>query len=92
MVIEVRQGADGVDGTEDDFVFGAPGDLVKAPGLTPVRTAPVIPLVKVNSNIFRVEAVGSIRKGARVVSNRKVTAVLSRGANRDVRIISWEGS
>ncbi len=92
MVIEFRRGADGIDGTEDDFVFGAPADLAKVPGLTPVRTAPVIPLIKVNSNIYRVEAVGSIRKGTRVVSNSKVTAVLSRGADRNVSILSWEGS
>ncbi|UCD58690.1 MAG: general secretion pathway protein GspK [Candidatus Hydrogenedentota bacterium] len=92
MVIGFRKGADGVEGTEDDFVFAASRDLAKVPGLKRVRTAPVIPVIKVNSNIFRVEAVGSIHKGAQTVSNRKVTAVLRRDDTQTVRVISWEGS
>lgn len=89
-VIEFRKGVDGVEGTEDDFVFAAPEDLAKAPGITPAKTAPVLPLVKINSNVFRVEAVGSIYKGARVVSNKRITAVLSRGDNGSVTVTSWE--
>ncbi|MBI4829983.1 MAG: general secretion pathway protein GspK [Candidatus Lindowbacteria bacterium] len=89
-VVEFRKGVDGVEGTEDDFVFAAPEDLAKAPGLTPAKVAPVLPLVKVNSNVFRVEAVGSIYKGIRIVSNKKITAALSRDDSRNVTVTSWE--
>jgi type II secretory pathway component PulK len=90
-IIEFRKGADGVEGTSDDFVFAAPADLIKVPGLTPVGTAPALPLLKVNSNIFRVEAVGSVLRGSRTVSNKKIVAVMKRNQDQRVQIISWEG-
>ncbi|RJP75290.1 MAG: hypothetical protein C4532_00755 [Candidatus Abyssobacteria bacterium SURF_17] len=90
--VEFRRGADGQEGTRDDFVFAAPDDLAKVPGLTPLRVAPSLPLIKVNSNIFRVEAAGSVRLGTRVVSNKRVIAVLERKDGQNVEIISWESS
>ena len=57
----------------DDFVFAVPEDLAKVPGLTQLRTAPAIPLIKVNTNIFRIESVGSVQKGNRRISNKKIT-------------------
>lgn len=92
VVIEFRRGEDGVDGTVDDFVFARPEDISQTPGLTPVRTAPAIPLIKVNSNLFRVESVGSIYKGKRIASNNKIVAVFQRDANGKTNIISWESS
>ena len=92
MIVDFRKGPDGVEGTADDFVFASPEDLAKAPSLTPVRVAPVIPLVKVNSNIFRAEAVGSVYEGQRVAGRRKVTAVLERDSNHVVEITSWQGA
>lgn len=91
-IVEFRKGPDGIEGTPDDFVFAAPADLVKVPGLTAVGTAPVLSLVKVNSDIFQVESVGSVMRGTRTVSNKKITAVMKRGHDRRVHIVSWEGS
>lgn len=92
MVVEFRRGADGVEGSNDDFVFATPEDLTKVPGLTPVRTAPALPLVKVNTNVFRTESVGTIYRGKRIVSNKRIIAVLHRGDNQNVTILSWESS
>lgn len=92
IVIEFRKGADGIEGTRDDFVFSSPRDLAKVPGFEPARTASVVPLVKVNSNFFRVEAVGTIYRGVRVVGNKRIIAVLYRDDNRNVSIRSWESS
>ena len=92
LVIEFRKGADGVEGTEDDFVFSAPRDLTKVPGFESAREASVKALVKTNSSFFRVEAVGKIYRGARVVGNKRIVAVLYREDNRNVSIRSWESS
>jgi hypothetical protein len=92
IVVEFRKGPDGEEGTADDFVFAEPVDLVKAPGLGPVRTAPVIPFLKSNSNIFRVESVGAVVEGPRTVSTKKITSVVRRDQNGRIHIESWEGS
>lgn len=92
LLIDYRRGPDGIDGTGDDRIFARPRDIQKITGLAPVRTAPTIPLIKVRSNIFRVESVGSIYRGTRLVANEKITAVLSRDGNRNVTVISWESS
>ncbi len=91
-IVEFRKGPDGVEGTSDDFVFASPEDLAKVPGLTPVRVAPVIPLVKVSSNIFRAHAIGTVYRGQRVASHKDVTAVLQRDNNHAVTITSWQGA
>ena len=92
LVIEFRKGPDGVEGSEDDFVFSAPRDLAKVPGFESARTAAVIPLIDVKSKFFRVEAVGKLYRGARVVGNKRIVAVLYREDNRNVSIRSWESS
>ncbi len=92
LVVEFRAGTDGIEGTHDDFVFAVPEDLTKVPGLTQLRSAPAIPLVKVNTNIFRIESVGSVKRGARTISNRKISAILHRDSDRKVSIMSWEDS
>jgi len=92
LVIDFRKGADGVEGTRDDFVFESPGDLAKVPGLATVRIAPAISLLKMNSGIFRVESIGSVRIGRRVVSNERITAVLHRDEEGTIRTLSWESS
>ena len=92
LVIDFRKGADGVEGTRDDFVFESPGDLAKVPGLTTVRIAPAISLLKKNSGIFRVESIGSVYVGRRVVSNERITAVLHRDEEGAIRTLSWESS
>jgi len=90
IIVEFRKGVDGIDGTADDFVFAAPADLVKTPGLTPVRVAPALPLITVNSSVFRVESVGSVLQGVRTVSNRKINAVIKRHQDGRIHIESWE--
>jgi hypothetical protein len=90
LVVEFRAGTDGVEGTNDDFVFATPEDLAKVPGLARLRSAPAVPLIKVNTNIFRIESVGTVRRGRRIISNKKITAVLHRDSNGNVGIISWE--
>jgi type II secretory pathway component PulK len=92
MIVEFRRGPDAIEGTPDDFVFAAPGDIVKVPGLTPLRTAPAASLLKVNSDLFRVESVGSVLRGKRKISNSKVTAVINRNPKGRIHIVSWENS
>ena len=92
LVVEFRKGADGMEGTDDDRVFVRAKHLAKVPGLTRVMTAPAIELIRTNSSIFRVESVGSVFKGTRLISNKKITVVLRRDNDRNVRIISWESS
>ncbi len=92
LIVKFRNGADGIEGTADDRAFTRAKQLNKVRGLTAVRTAPAIPLIRTNSNIFRVESVGSVFKGPRLVSNKKITAVMRRDGNGKVSIISWESS
>jgi type II secretory pathway component PulK len=92
LVVEFRAGTDGVEGTNDDFVFSKSEDLAKVPGLTPLRSAPAIPLIKVNTDLFRVESVGSVFKGKRILSNKKITAVVRRDETGKISIVSWENS
>ncbi len=91
LVVEFRKGPDGVEGTRDDFVFSAPADLVKVPGLTPLRVAPALPFVKVNSNLFSVESVGSVQRGVRTVSAKTIRTAMRRDANGRIHIDSWQG-
>jgi len=49
-------------------------------------------LVKVNSNIFRAQAVGSVYQGQQVASHKDVSAVLERDNNHAVTITSWQGA
>ncbi len=91
-LVDYRKGPDGIAGTGDDRVFTEPKDIQKIPGLTPVLTAPTIPLIKVKSAVFRVESVGSVYRKDQLVANEKITAVLRRDKNNDVTIISWESS
>jgi hypothetical protein len=92
IIVEFRKGPDGEEGTADDFVFADPADLVKAPGLGTVRTAPAIPFLKSNSNIFRIESVGAVVEGPRTVSARKIISVVKRDQNGRIHIESWENS
>ena len=92
LVVDYRMGPDGVDATDDDNIFLKPVDILKVPGLSRVRTAPAMPLIKVQSGVFRVESVGSIIREQRIVTNKKITAVVSRDENQNVNIISWESS
>jgi type II secretory pathway component PulK len=92
LLVDYRRGPDGVDGTSDDRIFAEPKHIKKVRKLAPVRTAPALPLLSAKSNIFRVESVGSIYRGATIVANKKITAVLRRDENRNVSIISWESS
>ncbi len=92
LLIDYRKGPDGVAGTGDDRIFAKARDIQKIPGLTRVLTAPAIPLLKVTTNIFRVESVGSVYKGERLVANEKITAVMRRDENSNVTVISWESS
>lgn len=92
LVVDYRKGPDGVGGTGDDRLFKRPKDIKSVPGLAAVRTAPAIPLIKAQTDIFRVESVGSVYKGTRLVANKRIAAVLSRDKNQEVGIISWEGS
>ncbi|GAB4346848.1 MAG: hypothetical protein Kow0099_28440 [Candidatus Abyssubacteria bacterium] len=97
-IVDFRNGPDGIEGTNDDFVFAAPSDLAKTPGITPVRLAPALTMMKVNSDIFRVHAVGSVHartdrpEHVRVVANKKISALLQRGDNTTIMITLWESS
>jgi hypothetical protein len=48
--------------------------------------------LKMNSSVFRVESVGSVYVGKRIVSNKKIVAVLHRDENGKINILSWENS
>ncbi len=92
LIVEFRRGADGIDGTDDDHLFESGRGLARVPGLAKVRTAPAAQLIKANSNLFRVESVASTYRRNRIRSNKKISVVLRRDEDRNVRVISWEGS
>ena len=68
--LQLRQGTDGVDGTEDDVHFKSSVEAAGAfPGLRPdqLQTLEQAGLITFTSNIFRVTSVGTSRRATRTV-------------------------
>jgi len=63
--LQMRQGPDGIDGTEDDAVFNGLEDALAALGLRPQQVNPR--LVSFKDQVFRVVSIGTSGKATRTV-------------------------
>ena len=83
----MRAGLDGVEGTEDDTPFHAPGELINIAGTSPQLVAGLGSLCGVKSYTFEVRVDVEINR-----YRRRLVAVLLRNGPRDVQVVSmhWE--
>jgi hypothetical protein len=75
--LQLRQGPDGVDGTEDDAQFKGVGDALAALGLNEEQAKQLNGLISFKDPVFRVVSVGTAGKATRTVQMvfRRVGAV-----------------
>jgi hypothetical protein len=65
--LQLRQGPDGIDGTEDDMQFKTPAEIWSALGLNPQQSAQLEKFVVPNSTVYRVTSVGTAGTAKRTV-------------------------
>jgi general secretion pathway protein K len=65
--LQLRQGPDQIDGTEDDVQFKTPADFPAALGLNAAQSKVLDGLITTNSPVFRVVSVGTAGKATRTV-------------------------
>jgi general secretion pathway protein K len=82
-IVKQRAGPDGVDGTEDDTPFRAPGQLAAA-GLSGAAVQQAAPFCTVRSSTFEVHVTAKIGD-----STRDFTAILYRATGTDIQVLSF---
>lgn len=92
-IIEFRQGSDGIAGTEDDYIFKSPVELMNIGSLFTEEATQINNLISrnmltVRSSIFRVNSLG-ILKNARGSRSREIVCVLKRQENKGAKILYW---
>jgi len=92
-IIEFRQGSDEIAGTEDDYIFKSPVELMNIGSLFTEEATQINSLISrnmltVRSSIFRVNSLG-ILKNARGPRSRGVVCVLKRQENKGAKILYW---
>ncbi|MBU0547394.1 MAG: general secretion pathway protein GspK [Candidatus Omnitrophica bacterium] len=92
-IIKFRQGSDELAGTEDDFVFNYPTELLNIGPLFTEESIQINSLISRNmltakSNIFRVSSLGQL-KNERGVRSREIICVLKRQADKGAKILYW---
>ena len=65
--LQLRQGADGIDGTEDDMQFKSPAEIWSTLGLNEQQSKQLEKFVVPNSTVYRVTSVGSAGTAKRTV-------------------------
>ena len=88
--LQLRQGPDGIDGTEDDLHFNGIPDVARALGLRTEQVTALGNLITVNTSVFRVVSVGRASKATRTVQ-----MVFSRNAGGGLTgtapsVITWK--
>ena len=85
-IVSLRQGPDGVDGTEDDVPFSNTGEIINA-GLPNQIVSQFTPYLTVRSMTFEVQVDVEIGQ-----SKRRYHALLRRNGPKDIQILSlnWE--
>ncbi|MDD5560716.1 MAG: general secretion pathway protein GspK [Candidatus Omnitrophica bacterium] len=92
-IINFRQGSDGLPGTEDDFIFKSPQDLMSIGSLFTEEATQINSLISrnmltVKSEIFRVNSLG-LFKNEKVARSREIVCVLSRQDDKGAKILYW---
>ncbi|MDD5128487.1 MAG: type II secretion system protein GspK [Candidatus Omnitrophica bacterium] len=92
-IIKFRQGSDELSGTEDDYVFNAPVELMNVGSLftkeaTQINTLISRNMLKVKSDIFRISSLG-ILKNARGERSRGIVCVLKRQKDKNPKLLYW---
>jgi len=92
-IIEFRQGSDEIAGTEDDYIFKSPVELMNIGSLFTEEATQINNLISrnmltVRSSIFRVNSLGLL-KNARGSRSREIVCVLKRQENKGAKILYW---
>jgi len=93
QIIKFRQGSDELSGTEDDFVFKSPSELMNIGSLfteeaTQINTLISKNILAVRSDIFRISSLGLL-KNARGTRSREIICVLKRQKGNGAKILYW---
>jgi general secretion pathway protein K len=92
-IIKFRQGSDGLTGTEDDFIFNSPADLLNIGPLFTEESTQINSLISKNmltvrSNIFRINSFGQF-KNEKGIRSREITVVLKRLDDAGPKLLYW---
>jgi len=92
-IIKFRQGSDELSGTEDDYIFKSPIELMNIGSLfteeaTQINSLISRNLLTVRSDIFRVSSLGLL-KNERGLRSREIVCVLKRQINKGAKILYW---
>ena len=92
-IIKFRLGSDALAGSEDDYIFKLPQDLMNIGSLfteeaTQINTLISRDILTVKSNIFRVSSLG-ILKNETVTRSREIVCVLKRQEEKPAKILYW---
>ena len=92
-IIKFRQGGDELPGTEDDYIFNTPQDLMNIGSLFTEESTQIDSLISrnlfgVSSDTFRIDSLGILKNesGAR---SREIVCVLKRQENKAPKILYW---
>ncbi len=92
-IIKFRQGSDELTGTEDDYIFKAPVEIMNVGSLFTEEANQINTLIsrnmfKVKSDIFRVSSMG-ILKNERGSRSREIVCVLKRQKDKAPQLLYW---
>ena len=92
-IIKFRQGSDAVAGTEDDYIFKTPIELMNIGSLfteesTQINTLISKDILTVKSDIFRVSSLG-VFKSQTATRSREIVCVLKRQTDKEPKILYW---
>jgi len=93
-IIKFRQGGDGLTGTEDDYIFKSPQDLLNIGPLFTEEAAEINTLISrnmlgVKSDIFRVSSLGQFKDARGGIHSRQIDCVLKRQQDKAPLILYW---
>ncbi len=82
--LQLRQGPDGVDGTEDDMQFKSVDEALSTLGFNPQQAKQLEPYVAMKTPVFRVISVGTVGKAKRTVQ------MVFRRVGVQPQLITWK--
>ena len=92
-IIKFRQGSDEITGTEDDYIFKTPIELMNVGSLfteeaTQINSLISRDLLTVKSDTFRISSLGQLKNEKQTLS-REVVCVLRRQQEKSPKILYW---
>jgi type II secretory pathway component PulK len=82
--VTLRQGRDGIDGTEDDYVFKDVAAVQRALGLSPAQFEQLRPLVTISDPTLEIRSIGHSGATTRTIE------VVARKAGNKPQILTWK--